>query len=72
MLEPSGSSTDRAEKKMSGEKRSMASHDTQASGSSFHDMAAHEQTFRGFILLLEIAAGVSALTLILLFFFFAR
>jgi Bacterial aa3 type cytochrome c oxidase subunit IV len=54
------------------EKKPMASHDTQASGDSFHDMAAHQQTFRGFILLLEITAGISAVTLILLFFFLAR
>lgn len=49
----------------------MASHDTQA-GHSFHDMAAHERTFRGFVLLLEIIAGISILTLLLLFFFLAR
>lgn len=36
---------------------------------SLHDMEAHERTFRGFILLLEVTGGLSALTLLLMFLF---
>jgi len=50
----------------------MAGNHAQASTESVHDFEAHQSTFRGFILLLEVGAGLSVLTLLLLYFFLAR
>jgi hypothetical protein len=42
------------------------------SGGSDLDLAAHERTYRGFLLLLKFSAAVTAVALVLLYFFLAR
>jgi hypothetical protein len=39
---------------------------------SVHDLAAHQQTFRGFIRLLEFGGVASAIVVLLLYYFLAR
>jgi hypothetical protein len=39
---------------------------------SFTDLAEHEATYKGFLTLLKISAGASAVSLLLMFFFLAR
>jgi hypothetical protein len=51
----------------------MAVHQHGASGGgSDLELAAHERTYRGFLLLLKSSAATSAVVLLLLYFFLAR
>lgn len=50
----------------------MAGHKAPTSGSANADFAAHEKTYRGFLLLMQIAAALTAITLFALYFFLAR
>jgi hypothetical protein len=47
------------------------SQDAAASGMNA-DMAEHERTYRGFLLVLKLSAAVTAVTLLMLYFFLAR
>ncbi len=51
----------------------MASSDYDtASAGMDADMAEHERTYRGFLLTLKLSGAVTAVTLILMYFFLAR
>jgi hypothetical protein len=59
-----------ARKKFGG--NAMAVRQNGASEGSNSDLAAHERTYHGFLLLLKFSAAISAVTMALLYFFLAR
>lgn len=50
----------------------MAGHNAPASGRTDADYAAHEKTYRGFLVFLLISGGATVVTLFALYFFLAR